>query len=117
MDQKTISLQDPLFAPAIESLESAIKALISTMMKSGDKEGKASLSIGIQMQQTDAVDPATGTLTESLTPVVKFKAKCSVSRSASIGGETADDKKVVEYEPESGTWYFRETEKAQRSIF
>ena len=116
MEEKKISLMDPLFKPAIDSLEQAVNALFTLMFKDGNAEGKASLVLGIELNSTEAIDES-GEPGRGFTPKIKFKAKFGTSKSANISGESQDDSKILAYHEDTNTWSITQAEKAQRSLF
>jgi len=115
MGEKAITMQDPLLKPAEMELEAILGLLIRKMITGGYESGKASLALNIDFMDTEILDE-NGEVTNGITPHIKYKCTYGVKETIGVSGSVLDDKKVIA-QNNDGTFYFREAEKAQKSMF
>ncbi len=115
--ENKISINDPLFEPAIQSLEEVIQALLLTMQRKRTDTGVARLSITIEMKDTEAVDPENGEVVFVQTPQVNYRASYGISSSDNVKGSTRDERRAVQYDQKSGRIFIGEIQKPQQSMF
>jgi len=95
MKSEKISLKSKLFEDAIATADAALAALVAKMKLRAADEGKLTLSIGIELEPVEVVDPDTGISMQMDAPRVSYKVTHSVPDKQTITGKTEDSGSAV----------------------
>lgn len=87
METEKLSLRNKLFSDAIDSADTGMAILISKMKHRGATEGKLTLSISLELEPEEIIDPQSGKPTQIDRVNVHYKAAYSVPDKDAITGD------------------------------
>jgi len=90
-----IALGHPMFAESLLATDTALNMLINKMAAKGVPEGSMSLSIKLELEEKQVLDPDTGALVTAMVPAVRYKASYSVKETNAIDGSIINGNSVL----------------------
>lgn len=86
-----MSMQHPMFAPALQSTDAALLALLTKITRRGVTGGDLTLKLHIELEEQDVISDTTGELQHVAVPTARFKVAFSVKDTEELSGDIPNE--------------------------
>lgn len=98
-----------------EDMDIALQRLFNQMQTEGNREGKLSMSLSVELQDAPDIDRETGETKAAKAPVFSYKVSYSTKHSTSLGGFCGSTEQILDHD---GTgWTIAKAGAEQQSFF